>query len=312
MQMAFDAKPTLSPTGVPEGGVGGYDVPTYENRTGYIDFGPEWDKVRITSTWTQYRVSSIGDQIPYSEVWWDDDIDSINDSGLLETGVNFNSARNLSTGSTEPWKQDRDFSASPVKPKARYLLCRTASITTGRAKEYAIVGFIETNATPPKSLIAPAAAGATTTSGYFPMDFAFDAQPTLNAAEEPVGGAGGNDAAAYGDRSGYIDFGPDWAKVRITSTWTQYRVSSTGDQIPYSEVWWDDDIDGTNDSGLLETGVNFGTARGLSTGSTEPWIRDRDFSNSPVAPKARYLLCRTPSITNSRAKEYAIVGYIQP
>lgn len=158
-------------------------------------------------------------------------------------------------------------------------------------------------------VLTPSAAGAATGSSYFPMQFAFDAQPTLNSAGQPEGGTGGSDAPYYANRVGYIDFGPDWSKVRISATWTRYRVSSIGDQTPYAELWWDDDVDTVNDSGLTESALNFNTARGLATGSQEPWIQDRDLSASPVTPRARYLLCRTPSVMTNRAKEYALIGW---
>lgn len=158
-------------------------------------------------------------------------------------------------------------------------------------------------------VLTPIAAGAATGSAYFPMQFAFDAQPTLNSAGQPVGGTGGRDAPYYAGRVGYIDFGPEWATVRISSTWTRYRTFSVGDQTPYSELWWDDDVDTVNDSGMTETRLNFNTAQGLSTGSQEPWIRDRDLSASVLTPRARYLLCRSPSVMSNRAKEYAILGW---
>lgn len=157
-------------------------------------------------------------------------------------------------------------------------------------------------------VLTPTGTGAATGSLYFPMQFAFDAQPTLNTANQPVGGTGGSDAPYYADRVGYIDFGPDWAKVQISATWTRYRASSVGNQTSYAALWWDDDTDTVNDSGLTETRLNFNTAQNLSTGSTEPWIRDRDLSANPVTPRARYLLCRTPTTMTNRAKEYAIVG----
>jgi len=158
-------------------------------------------------------------------------------------------------------------------------------------------------------VITPAATGEATGGGYFPMQFAFDAQPTLNSAGQPVGGTGGQDAPYYADRVGYIDFGPDWRNVRISSTWTRYRTSSVGDQTPYASLWWDGDFDTINDMGLNETHLNFNTAKGLSTGTQEPWIQDRDLSADPVVPRNRYLLCRTPSVMTNRAKEYAIVGW---
>jgi hypothetical protein len=161
----------------------------------------------------------------------------------------------------------------------------------------------------PARVLTPHATGVASGSAYFPMQAAFDAQPTLDGAGQPVGGTGGSDAPYYANRVGYIDFGPDWSKVRISATWTRYRVSSVGDQTPYAELWWDDDDDTLNDSGMTETRLNFNTAQGLSTGSQEPWIRDRDLSASPVTPRARYLVARTPAVMTNRAKEYAIIGW---
>src|SRR5690606_27131643 len=111
-------------------------------------------------------------------------------------------------------------------------------------------------------------------------------------------------------RAGYIDFGPDYDKVRILSTWTQYRGSGNGDQTPYVELWRDDDIDGTNDSELTVTSITFNSAVGLNTGSTTPWVQDSDVSSNPVIPQARYLILRAPDPITKRAMEYAIVGWI--
>lgn len=167
--------------------------------------------------------------------------------------------------------------------------------------------------TPPPNLqvITPFGAGQASGSAYFPMQFAFDAQPTLNAAGEPQGGVGGSDAPYYKSRYGYIDFGPDWSDIRITATWTQYRQWSNGDQAPFVTVWWDDDTDIVNDSGLTETSLNFNSATGLSTGTTMPWIQDSDLSAAPVTPKARYLVLGSDSDMTGRAKEYAIIGWIE-
>ena len=308
LEQAFDAQPNPSSACEPLGGQGGSDAPALSSSVGFIDFGPDWQSVRITSTWTRYRAWSLGDQTPYAELWWDDDTDPTNDSGLDETEVNFNTGQDIDTGKSEPWLRDRDLVGSnPVTPQARYLLIRSPANMTDRAKEYAILGFIETG-----GLITPAAAGTASGSIYFPMEDAFDAQPTLNSSSEPEGGTGGSQAPYLASRAGYIDFGPEWYKVRITATWTQYRTWSLGNQTPYSEVWWDDDTDSTNDSGLDETEVNFNTAQGLSTGLTEPWLQDRDLSTTPVIPQARYLLCRSPSDMTDRAKEYAILGFVDP
>lgn len=137
---AFDAQPQLDATGMPSGGTGGQDAPSYSSRVGYIDFGANWSSVKIAATWTRYRTWSSGDQTPFAALWWDDDKDSVNEAGLNETSLNFNTAKGLSTGgSTEPWIRDVDRSANPVTPRGRYLMLRSATAMANRAKEFAIV-----------------------------------------------------------------------------------------------------------------------------------------------------------------------------
>lgn len=310
METAFDGQPVLDANGNPTGGVGPNNAPIYAGRHGYIDFGENWQNIRITSTWTQYRVSSVGDMTPYAELWWDDDSDTVNDSGLNETTFNFNTATGLSTGSTTPWIKDSDMSGNPVTPKGRYLICHTPQTFVTRAKEYAIVGWIYTG-NEVLQIFTPTAAGQATGSLFFPLERAFDGQPAFDEnTGVPSGGAGVNDAPYYAGRVGYIDFGPDWQKVKITSTWTQYRVSSAGSMTPFAELWWDDDYDTVNDSGFTETCINFNTAQNLSTGSTTPWILDDDVISNPVTPRGRYLLCRAPATFVTRAKEYALIAWI--
>ncbi|HKV07777.1 MAG TPA: Ig-like domain-containing protein [Thermoanaerobaculia bacterium] len=189
----------------------------------------------------------------------------------------------------------------------------TVKATDDDGSTSAAVVRITVSVLPEEVILTPTAAGQAQGSLYYPMSFAFDGQPAgLDASGTPTGGVNGEDAPYYSNRVGYIDFGPDWQKVRISATWTKYRVSSVGNQTPYVELWWDDDVDTVNDSGLAETQVNFNSAQNLSTGSTEPWVRDRDLKASPVTPKARYLLCRSHSLMTNRAKEYAIVGWVVP
>jgi len=157
-------------------------------------------------------------------------------------------------------------------------------------------------------ILTPDAAGAATGSAYFPLQNAFDGQPTWSGSA-PTGGGTGSDAPAYADRYGYIDFGPDYENVRITQTWTMYRTYSTGNQTPYANAWWDDDKDTTNYCGVVESTLNFNSAQGLSTGGTTPWVRDVDVSASPITPPRRYLILHSPNPMTNRAKEYAIVGY---
>jgi hypothetical protein len=125
------------------------------------------------------------------------------------------------------------------------------------------------------------------------------------------GGTSGSDAPAYASRYGYIDFGANWADVRITATWTLYRAWSAGDQSGYATMWWDDDYDNVNDNGVTESVLDFNSAQSIPNVSYTQWIQDVDCSSAPVAPQGRYLIIGSPATVTNRAKEYAIIGYTQ-
>ena len=78
--------------------------------------------------------------MPYATLWWDDDKDHINDNGVIETRINFNSAQDIPLDSNPLWIQDSDVSDQPVTPKARYLILESSVEVTDRALEYAILG----------------------------------------------------------------------------------------------------------------------------------------------------------------------------
>jgi hypothetical protein len=172
--------------------------------------------------------------------------------------------------------------------------------------------FTDTGGSSPWMILTPANSGAATAS-YYPMNHAFDAQPVWDAGLlAPVGGSGGEIAPYYDGRHGFIDFGPDFSRLRIVATWTQYRTSSSGDQTPYAELWWDNNSGIGKVDAVTETRFNFNSAQGLpATGQNEPWVRDADTSSAPITPPRRYLILGSADPMTSRAKEYAFVGYIQ-
>lgn len=395
IEKAFDSQPTyLDDNNEPELVDGNSNAPAYSNRYGYIDFGENWEKVRITQTWTLYRSYSAGSHTPYKEVWWDDDVDTINDSNLHEANINFNDAENLVKSSSKKWVLGQDMSDSPIAPKNRYLLLGSPEVMTNRASEYAFVGWIEPDV-PPLSIslsslrtidtfqtgketeividatngdnitrveyfandeliatssispfsasvnftnagdyevyslayegsettkseietitveqslnvIVPTDTGKADGSQYFPMNFAFDSQPTYSDSTfSDVDG--GEKAPYYKNRVGYIDFGENWEDVVIAQVYTLYRSSSAGAHVPYSEVWWDDDKDMTND-GITETQINFNSESNLPYQNTVQWAKDGDFSDQPITAKGRYLMLRSPSNMNNRALEYLLLG----
>jgi len=170
---------------------------------------------------------------------------------------------------------------------------------------------------PVLKIITPIGAGGCYGSSYFPMEWAFDAQPTWDAGSgQPLGGGGGSNAPSYaGARWGYMDFGPDFADIRIVEGWTQYPTNTNGDAVPYQDADWTDIFPGSwpgsigNPANIPETTITFNSATGLSTGGAEPWYRDFDVTATPITPPARYLMLQA-GITSNRGKEYAFVGYL--
>ena len=146
----FDSQPTWdAQNAVPVGGgTAGTWPPSYESRQGYIDFGADWRNIRIASTWTQYRVSSGGAQTPFASLWWDDDTDNVNDNGVAETTLNFNTAASVAEVNYLQWIRDVDCSLAPITPKAHYLIVASGPAPTGRATEFAFVGYVIANIAP--------------------------------------------------------------------------------------------------------------------------------------------------------------------
>lgn len=313
LEMAFDDQPSYVDDSTPELVAGGSSAPYYSSRFGYIDFGENWFNVRITKTWTLYRPWSGGQQTPYQSVWWDDDSDAVNDDGVVESQLNFNSATNLVAHGDRQWALDGNFIQNPIAPKARYLILQAPEAMSNRALEYAIIGWEVDEQIPPPpppaadlTLIQPFAAGKAEGSGYFPMQHAFDDTPEYSDGILS-NAVSGNNAPYYSGRVGYIDLGDNWANISIVETHTLYRPWSGGDHTPYAEVWWDDDIDSIND-GILETSINFNSGQNLANKNDTQWIRDFDGGDTPIQAKGRYMLFRAPDNMSRRALEYAIIG----
>jgi hypothetical protein len=141
---AFDEQPTWdAANGVPSGVAVTPHSSTntaYANRFWYIDLGANWAKVRITQMWTRYRPNSPGSFSGFATMWWDDDIDTVND-GVTATGLNFATAQNVPNVSNQLWIRDCDFTSAPVVPQGRYLVVSTGATVTDRPNEFAFVGY---------------------------------------------------------------------------------------------------------------------------------------------------------------------------
>jgi hypothetical protein len=164
------------------------------------------------------------------------------------------------------------------------------------------------------TVLTPASAGTATGSAYCGAIGAFDAQPTWDAVHQvPVGDQAephADTATSYVNRHWFIDFGPDWAQLRILEMWTRYRPFSGGSHSGFAGMWWDDDADTVND-GIAATNLNFGTAPNLPHVGTQQWARDRAFHNA-ITPGGRYLVVSTGASPTWRANEFAFVGYRVP
>jgi len=138
---AFDAQPTWDGTAC-VGGDSGYTsiINSWDplDAVGYIDLGPDWANWRIEQTWTkniQWRSNPV---FTYSEMWWDDDIDTVND-GVTETTLKFASQPHDTSGN---WVRDVDVTATPVTPQGRYLMTKLGVQGSSDANEFAFVGTI--------------------------------------------------------------------------------------------------------------------------------------------------------------------------
>ncbi|RKH12106.1 hypothetical protein D7X74_24155, partial [Corallococcus sp. CA047B] len=158
-------------------------------------------------------------------------------------------------------------------------------------------------------------AGAATGVGYFPLEAAFDDQPTLHPPTQERYGAsdGGQGVGLYAGRQAYIDFGPDFANVRITGTWTLWNQWGRTAQQPLT-YWWSSSRDNLfNNDDVAETTPGFGFITRLppTHPTSDPlWTRDYTDAGTGLVPKRRYLLVSAPATNTNGAVEFAITGRV--
>jgi hypothetical protein len=165
--------------------------------------------------------------------------------------------------------------------------------------------------------VIPVTAGAATGSAYFPLQLAFDAQPTSppTVGQLGTGGAFGSNPNGYAGRQGYIDFGPNFADITITEAWTAYwSWTSYNGSAPFASLWWSSSTDNVFNAGtdIAETRFNFGT-QAATVGAQALWTRDA--TGLSIHPAARYLIVSTPASATfglDRVTELAFVGYTTP
>lgn len=140
---AFNIQPTWNGS-APVGGDNGYTefLSNWEggSKVSYIDLGSDWALWRIEQTWTKGMEWRSGTATPYAQLWWDNDIDAIND-GVTETTLNFFTNN---TPGTATWLLDVNAMSNPVVPQGQYLLLKQAanvSASGNSVTELAIVGY---------------------------------------------------------------------------------------------------------------------------------------------------------------------------
>lgn len=149
---------------------------------GYIDFGADWQNVRIRQGWTRSRRWHGGDASPYLQAhWYSGDISQFDVQALsaqsAESTINFITQRQSNT--SYAWSRDFDLSAvQAITPKGRYLMLQSDPNFVD-IYELFMLGSSEGNAAELKALTVTA--GAAPNSKH-DMALLFDNQPEFNDA----------------------------------------------------------------------------------------------------------------------------------
>jgi hypothetical protein len=100
-----------------------------------------------------------------------------------------------------------------------------------------------------------------------------------------------------------VDFGTSYGNYHITGMWTRYKPFSPSPHNGFVEVWWDNDNDSTDDGTSAGT-MNFGTGSSLAGVSTQQWVRDREFTSTPITAQNRYLIFKVPASGDNKPNEF--------
>lgn len=147
---------------------------------------------------------------------------------------------------------------------------------------------------------------------------AFDSQPAWNGTK-PIGGDPGYSQIISGwnipGAVASVDLGANWADWRIEQVWTKYMEWRGGDPFPFAEVWWDSGKNLVNNTGTNVTNtINFDTQvhTGSGVDTAGQWLRDFDYTASPIVPQGRYLMFKLPAaaLLQPQSTEFAFVGTV--
>ncbi|QQE10213.1 PEP-CTERM sorting domain-containing protein [Planctomycetota bacterium] len=115
-------------------------------RYSYVDFGEDWESIRIAEVWSLYRpfTANQAEGVGLSSMWWDDDTDKIQDVGdpsVTEFALGSYDLVNNSSG--QLWRPDVKVPAiDAFALGGRYLMINGQSGFHGRINEIAFVGFV--------------------------------------------------------------------------------------------------------------------------------------------------------------------------
>jgi len=152
---------------------------------GYIDFGSNWQNVRICETWTQSRLWYADDPSPFTQVYWHSSNTGFSGDTIPQGTVQENTLNFLTQDQCfgVHWTRDTNATASPITPQARYLALR-APADMSECSEFAIIGYINGQGTELETLSVTAGS----VDGYH-LYYLFDDQPEYNSESVNVVGA---------------------------------------------------------------------------------------------------------------------------
>jgi hypothetical protein len=164
------------------------------------------------------------------------------------------------------------------------------------------------------AVITPAAYGVTSDPGNLNVVLtgAFDSQPT---AEPTVGQApgyviGASPQVYAGPRTGYIDFGPDYASITLTGTYELLqKYGQTVGWDGLSWTWSGDKLLSTTADNTSAPDFGFMEPYTVSLQQANMWIQPWTGS---VTPAAQYLLLTTPAsgVAGNASVEWVFTGSV--
>ncbi len=174
------------------------------------------------------------------------------------------------------------------------------------ASSLAVAGFVMAPAE--ADVITPIATGGAVGSSFINLANAFDSQPASPPTVGDTSDPGGGGTQLFNGRTGYMDFGPNYADITIEATFEllkQYGSAPTYTPLYY---WSTDTELGVDDIAA----PNFGFNSPHSADGDQQWIAR--YAGPAVTPSARYLIIDIPDTgtEGNRSLEWVFVGEVVP